>query len=146
MRYQLEQEIDLPRERVVELMLNHQNLTKWQPDLLRVEHLSGVPGQVGAKTKQVNRQGNGELEIIETITVRSPPEELCATYEAGSVWNLIECRFYDIGVNRTKWVLTSDFRSTNIMMKLMTIFTPGMFRKQTTKFMNRFKEFAEASA
>ena len=146
MRYRLEQEINLHRDRVFALMLDHQNLTKWQPDLLSVEHLSGVPGQVGAKTKQVNRQGKGELEIIETITVRKPPEELCATYEAGSVWNLIECRFYDIGNDRTRWVLTSDFRSTNIMLKLMTIFTPGMFKKQTAKFMNRFKEFAEANS
>ena len=80
MRYELEQEINLPRERVVELMLDQRNLVKWQPDLLSVEHLSGVPGQVGAKTKQVNRQGNGVLEIIETITVVSPPEELCGTY------------------------------------------------------------------
>lgn len=145
MRYQLEREIDLPRERVVELMIDHRNLTKWQPDLISVEQLTGEPGQVGAQSKQVNRQGNRELAIIETITVKNLPEELCATYEAEGVWNLIECRFYDLGANRTRWVLTSDFRSTSIMMKLMTVFAPGMFKKQTTKFMSRFQEFAEAS-
>ena len=145
MRYQLEQEINLPRERVIELMLDQSNLMKWQPDLLRLEHLSGEPGQVGAKTKQVNRQGKRELEIIETITVMNPPEELCATYEAGGVWNLIENQLYELSESKTRWVLTSDFRSSNFLLKLMTIFAPGMFRRQTTLFMDRFKAFAEAA-
>jgi hypothetical protein len=145
MRYQLEDEIDLPRARVVELLLDPQNLTKWQPDLLSVEQLAGEPGQVGAKSKQVNRQGKGELEIIETITVINHPGEFCATYEAGDVWNLIENRFYEVGATKTRWVLVSDFRTTNIMMKLMTLFAPSMFKKQTATFMNRFKEFAEAT-
>ncbi|MGI9324132.1 MAG: SRPBCC family protein [Pseudomonadales bacterium] len=146
MRYQLEQEIDAPRELVFALMQDHQNLTKWQPDLLSVEHLSGVSGQVGAKTLQVNRQGKGQLEIIETITESRPPETLCAMYEGGSVRTLVECQFSDLGENRTKWVLISDFQSTNILMKLMAVFAPGMFKKQTTKFMNQFKDFVEATS
>ncbi len=145
MRYQLDLEIDLPRERVIELLTDQQNLTKWQPDLLSVEHLSGEPGKVGAKTKQANKQGKRELEIIETITVTNHPGEYCATYEAGDVWNLIENRFYEVSENKTRWVLVSDFRSTNIVMKVMTFIAPGMFRKQTKTFMNQFKEFAEAS-
>jgi hypothetical protein len=126
-------------------MLDQENLTKWQPDLVKVEHLSGVPGEVGAKTNQVNRQGRGQLEIVETITTMRPPDEFSATYEAGSVWTLVECRFYEIGKNRTRWVLTSEFRSTNVLVKLMTLCMPGMFRKQTTKYMQLFKDFAEAS-
>ena len=88
MRYEMELEVDVPRERLVELFLDQDNLMKWQPDLLSVEVLSGEPGEVGTKTMQVNRQGKRTLDIIETITVMNPPEEFCATYEAGPVWNL----------------------------------------------------------
>ena len=139
MRFQLEQEINVPRAKVVDLMIDQQNLTRWQPDLLSVEHLSGEPGRVGAKSKQVNQQGKRTLEIIETITVMNPPEELCATYEAGGVWNLIECRFYESGVDRTTWVLTSDFRSTNVMMKLLAFFAPGSLRNKPQQLCSGLK-------
>ena len=39
MRYELELDIDLPRERVVELFLDAENLPKWQPDLVSFEPL-----------------------------------------------------------------------------------------------------------
>ena len=145
MRYELELEVGIPRERIVALMLDQANLMKWQPDLLRVEPLSGEPGAVGSKTLQVNRMGKRELEIVETVTVNDPPTALCATYESDDVWNSIDNRFHEAGEGTTRWVLVSEFRSTSIMMKLMTWLAPGMFKKQTRTFMQRFKEFAEGS-
>ncbi|MDU6832956.1 MAG: hypothetical protein E6417_23360, partial [Bradyrhizobium sp.] len=81
MHYQLELEINAPRERVVELFLDPDNLQHWQPDLVSFEQISsGAPREVGAKSKQVHRMGKREFEMIETITVHRPPEEFAATY------------------------------------------------------------------
>ena len=146
MRYEIDMVIDAPRERVLAVMLDQSNLKKWQPDLIRMELLSGEPGEVGTKTLQVNRQGKRELEIVETITVMNPPEEVCATYEAEPVWNLIENRFEALPNGNTHWTLVSEFRTTSIFMKLMTIFASRMFKKQTRLFMARFKAFVEAAA
>lgn len=146
MRYQLELEIGAPRGRVVDLFLDPNNLQQWQPDLIRLEQISsGEPREVGAKSKQIQRMGKREMEIIETITVNSPPEEFAAVYEAEGVSNSISNRFTETAEGTTRWVLDSHFKFSSLMMKLMALLLPGMFRRQTLTFMQRFKEFAEKS-
>lgn len=146
MDYQLELEINAPRERVVELFLDPDSLKQWQPDLLSLEQISsGAPREVGAKWKQVHRMGKREFEMIETITVHRPPEDFAATYEAQGVANLVTNRFTETTVGTTRWVLNSHFTFPSLMMKLMALVWPAMFKKQTMTFMQRFKEFAEKS-
>jgi uncharacterized protein YndB with AHSA1/START domain len=146
MRYQLELEIDAPRGRVVELFLDPDNLQQWQPGLVSFEQIgSGAPREVGAKSKQVYRMGKREFATIETITVYNPPEEFAATYEAEGVWNLISNRLTETPEGATRWVLDAHYRFSSLMMKLMALLLPGMFKKQTLTFMQRFKEFAEKS-
>ena len=147
MHYQHELEINAPRTRVVELFLDPGNLQLWQPDLISFEQMgAGVPREVGTKSKQVQRMGKGAFETIETITVYRPPEEFAAIYEAQGVRNLINNRFSETAGGHTRWVLASRFEFPSLMMRLMAWFFPGMFRKQTLAFMQRFKEFAEKSA
>jgi hypothetical protein len=146
MRYQLELEIDAPRRRVVELFLDPGNLQQWQPDLVSFKQIGpGAPRAVGTKSKQIHRMGKRELEMIETITVYNPPEEFAATYEAEGVSNLIINRLTETTGGTTRWVLDSHFKFSSLMMRLMALLLPGMFKKQTLTFMQRFKEFAEKS-
>ena len=145
MRYQLEHEIDLPRERVIELFLNPENISKWQTSLVTMEQISGEGREVGAQTRQLHRMGGRELWITETITVNNYPDEFCAVYEGGGTHNLIENRLYKAGENKTRWVLVSDFSGSKFGIRLMTFFMPGMFKKQTQTFMDIFKDFAEKS-
>jgi hypothetical protein len=49
--YTVEIEIDLPRDQVIALFDNTENLFKWQTGLKDFEHISGEPGQPGAKSK-----------------------------------------------------------------------------------------------
>lgn len=147
MRYQHELEIDAPRGQVVESFLDPDNLRLWQPDLVSFEQVSaGEPREVGAKSKQIHRMGKREIELIETITIYSPPEEFTAIYEAEGVWNLISNRFTETAEGKTRWVLDAQCKFSSLMMKLMALLMPGMFRTQTRTFMQRFKEFAEKSA
>jgi uncharacterized protein YndB with AHSA1/START domain len=146
MRYQLELEIAAPRGRVVALFLDPDNLQQWQPDLVSFEQIgSGAPREVGAKSKQVHRMGKREIEIMETITIHSPPEVFAAIYEAEGVSNLISNRFTETAEGATRWVLDAHCKFSSLMLKLMAWLMPGMFRKQTRTFMQRFKEFAEKS-
>ena len=146
MRFQVEIEIDRPRERVVELFLDPDNLIKWQPGFVSLEQIEGVGREVGAKTRQIHTQGGRETELIETITVNNHPDEFAATYEGDGIWNLIENRFSEIEGERTRWELVSEFQCSGLMIKLMTIFTPGLFKRHTMSFMKEFKSFSEASA
>ena len=146
MHYQLELEIAAPRGRVVALFLDPDNLQHWQPDLVSFKQIdSGVPRVVGAKSKQIHRMGKREIEIMETITVHSPPEVFAATYEAEGVSNLISNRFTETADGTTRWVLDAQCKFSSLTVKLLAWLMPGMFRKQTRTFMQRFKEFAENS-
>jgi len=106
------------------------------------EHLSGTPGQPGAKSKLKFKMGKREIEMIETITVRNLPEEFSGTYEAKGVFNIVKNKFIPVGENKTKHIAESEFQFRG-MMKIMGILMPGAFKKQSMKYLNDFKIFAE---
>lgn len=142
MKYTVETEINLPIARVIELFDEPENLKKWQPGLIKFEHISGTPGQPGAKSRLVFKMGKGEMEMIETVTVRNLPDEFSGTYEVKNVFNIVKNRFLPISENRTKYISESEFQFKGFM-KLIAFFMPGAFKKQSQKYLNLFKEFAE---
>ena len=144
MEYQSEIIVNLPIDRVIELFDNSENMSKWQPELIDFQHLDGTPGQVGAKSKLEYKMGKREIEMIETITKNNLPHEFNATYEAKGVFNEIANEFISIDDTTTKWISYNKFEFSGFM-KLMGIIMPGAFKKQSLKYMQQFKEFAENS-
>ena len=142
MKYTTEIVIDLPRERVIELFDDPDNLPKWQPGLQSFEHLSGEPGRPGARSRLVFDQGGRRIEMIETITRRDLPDEFSGTYETQGVENWMTNRFIEEGPERTRWVAETEFQFSGLM-RIMAFFMRGAFPKQTQEFMQNFKEFAE---
>ena len=53
MKYSSELDIELPRQRVIELFDDPENLPKWQPGLRSFELVDGEEGQPGAKSRLV---------------------------------------------------------------------------------------------
>lgn len=144
MKYAAVTTIHLPRERVVGLFDDPSNLKRWQPTLKSFEPLSGVPGEVGAQSRLKYKDGAREMEMIETVTVRALPDHFAGTYQMPGVWNQIDNRFEALDADETRWTVEVEFRFDSLWMKLMGRFAPGMFRKQTEKFMAQFKTFAES--
>ena len=142
MKYTVETEINLPVARVVELFDNPDNLKHWQPGLISFEHLSGTPGQAGAKSKLKYKMGKREIEMIETITVRNLPDEFSGTYEAKGVFNIVKNYFKPISENKTKYINENEFQFKGYM-KILGFLMPGAFRKESEKYLVQFKEFAE---
>jgi uncharacterized membrane protein len=144
MIYENELIIDIPRDRVVELMDNFENLKKWQPGLRSYEHLSGEPGQTGAVTKLIYDEKGREVEMTETIVTRNFPDEFTAIYKGKDVVNRFENYFYEEGPNKTRWRTVSDFKFHGFM-SIFALFMRRAFPKQTLKDMERFKTFAEGA-
>lgn len=144
MKYTCELVVNVPRERMIELFDNPDNLSKWQPGLVSFEHQSGEPGRPGAKSKLLFDMNGRKVEMIETITARNLPDEFSGTYEAKGVHNLNENYFHEDGPDRTRWVLDTEFQFSGFM-KIMAFFMGGAFRKQTMEHMENFKKFAEAA-
>ena len=135
--------IDLPREQVIALFDDPANLPKWQKGLQSLEPVSGEPGQVGAKSKLVYQMGKRRMEMIETITRRDLPDAFDGTYDVEGVHNIVENRFSELGQDRTLWESRNIFEMNNVAMKIMAFLMPGMFRKQSQKYAEDFKAFAE---
>ncbi|MFZ5843881.1 MAG: SRPBCC family protein [Pseudomonadota bacterium] len=142
MKCRLEIDIDLPRERVIALFDDPANLKRWQPELLSFEHLSGEPGQVGAKSRLRYQMGKREVELIETIIERRLPDVFSGSYETKGMWNGIENRFVELDNGHTRWIADNEFRGSGLL-KLLIWLMPGAFKKQSFKYMQQFKTFAE---
>ena len=89
LNYTVEIEINSPREKVIELFDNSDNLMKWQTGLKRFDHISGIPGEEGAKSRLTYIENGRELEMTETIIKKELPEKFSALYEAKGVKNKI---------------------------------------------------------
>ncbi|MEM7103139.1 MAG: SRPBCC family protein [Bacteroidota bacterium] len=142
MKYTSIIDLNLPIEKVIELFDNPDNMYQWQPELTNFEHLSGDPGQPGAKSKLTYQNGKRTVEMTETVLVRELPEEFSGTYEMKGVINHINNSFETLADGKTRWTVISDFQFSGIM-GFLSIFMKGMFKKQTMTFMQRFKDFAE---
>jgi len=143
MKYEVDEIIDLPRSKVIELFDSEENLFKWQKGLVAVEHLSGDKGEVGAKTKIIFEMGKRRVEMIETITEKSLPDLFTCTYEADSVFNIVNTRFVEEAPDKTRIISENEFRFSSIFMKLMGLFGKKMFSKTTCSYLEAFKNFAE---
>jgi carbon monoxide dehydrogenase subunit G len=144
MKYTTEIEINLPRQRVIELFDNPDNMAKWMEGLESFEHISGEPGQVGAKSRLHFKMGKREIEMIETVTVRNLPDELTGTYEAKGVFNIVKNRFVEKG-EKTMYITEHEFQFKGLLMKFFGLLMPGAFKKQSMKYLLDFKRFAEST-
>jgi uncharacterized protein YndB with AHSA1/START domain len=142
MKYSLQLRIDRPRDEVAALFTDPDNLKHWQPGLVGREHISGTPGQTGAKTRIRHCTGRKEVTMLETITDNRLPDILEATYESNGVWNRVTNHFIPVKNNHTRWVFEIEFRGTGIIRVMMWLM-PGAFKKQSRTYMERFKSFAE---
>lgn len=142
MKYTTEIVINKPIERVIELFDNQDNLSKWMEGLQSFEHLSGTPGQPGATSRLVFKMGKRELEMIETITVRNLPDEFSGTYQAKGVFNIVRNKFIPLSENSTKYFTEHEFEFKGFM-KIIAFLMPSAFKKQSVKYLQDFKTFAE---
>lgn len=143
MKYSEEITIALPRDQFIEKLDDPSNLKHWQEGLTGYRQISGKPGQEGAKMELQYTLGKRKLVLVETIIKRHFPHEFHATYDAKGVHNLQRNYFKDIDGKHTKWISESEFEFSGFFMKLMGLLMPGAFKKQSRKYLQDFKAFAE---
>ena len=144
MRYTTEIIISLPRNRILELFDNTENLSQWQPGLLKFTHLEVKPGEEGARSELVYEGRKGDLVMIETIKTKQLPEQFHMSYKARGVYNEVENWFTEKEPGQTLWKTENYFRFGGIMM-LMVPFMKKAFIHNTMLNMDRFKLFAEGT-
>ncbi len=146
MKYSTEITLDLPREEVIKKLDNVDNMKHWQRGLVSAEHLEGIPGNVGAKMKLKYELGKRKMELIETITKRDFPSEFHVNYDTKGVHNIQHNYFEALPNGKTKWRSEAEFQFSSFMMRIMGFLMPNTFKKQSLKYLQDFKAFAEQGA
>lgn len=142
MKYINEVIINAPRATVVDLFDSEENIAKWQPGFISMECIEGKHGEVGSKFKMNYQMGKRRIEMIETILVKNLPDTFAGTYEAKNVWNMVSNHFEELPGDRTRYWTENEFKMSG-MMKLFGWLMPGMFKKQSQKYLDLFKDFVE---
>ena len=144
MKYTSEIEINKPIDKVIELFDNADNMSKWMEGLQSFEHLSGTPGQPGARSRLRFKIGKREMEMIETVKTRNLPDEFTGVYEANGSLNIVKNKFVKLSDTRTKYITEHEFQFKGFM-KFIAALMPMVFKKQSLKYLKAFKNFAERS-
>ena len=85
------------------------------------------------------------MELIETIILWNLPKKFSAAYKAKSMENTMSNYLTVIDDNKTRWVAEVEYTAFHgFLPKLTSVFMSGMFEKQTQKWLDQFKVFAEA--
>lgn len=143
MKYTSKITINLPREEVIKKLDKVDNMKHWQKGLIAYEQLHGAPGQPGAKMRLDYQMGKRKLSMIETIIENKFPSEFHVNYDAKGVHNTQLNFFNKIDDGTTEWISETEFQFQGFGMKLMGWLMPGAFKKQSMKYLNDFKNFAE---
>ncbi|NNE27423.1 MAG: SRPBCC family protein [Saprospiraceae bacterium] len=138
--------INKPLDEVVALFKDPDNLKHWQDGFQSYEPLSGAPGEPGSKSAFVYQQGKNRIELEETIEVNDLPDEFTADYVHTHMSNKMTNHFESLPGGQTLYEAYIDYYKLNgWMIKLMVKLFPGMFKKQTQKWLDQFKKFAESA-
>jgi hypothetical protein len=138
-------DVDLPIEKTIELWNNPDNFNHWQDGYESFEHISGAMGTPGAKSRIMYKMRGSSMELIETIQVTNLPEEFTALYEHKHMANTMSHHFESLGENQTRWTAKIHYIKFNAFLpRLLFKIFPNMAKKQTQKWFDQFKVFAES--
>jgi len=144
MKYTCNIEINAPLSKVVALWEDENNFKHWQHGFQHIKHISGTPNTIGAKAEILIVQGKQTIELLETVMVNNLPEEKTALYEHVHMTNTQTSRFKALSDNKTLYISEVEYTKFNSFIpKLMAKLFPGMFKKQSEKWMQAFKLFVE---
>jgi len=143
MKYTNEVIINANIEKVVELFDNANNMYKWMEGIQSHEFIKGEPGAIGSTMNMHFKVGKNSFDILETILEKNLPDVFSATYETKYSKNTNAIRFEEIDSSTTKYFAETKVETRGLMMKVMTFFMPNMFKNQSQKYLDSFKEFVE---
>lgn len=142
MKYATVVTIDAPREKVIEVMDNPDNLPKWLKGLKAYRTITGTPGEVGAVAAMNFDMDGRKIKMTETITEKDLPTLFKATYRAPGIYNEQENFFKELPNGKTEWESHSFYKFSGAM-SLVSWALRSRMKKQSLEFMENFKYLVE---
>lgn len=143
MKFTLDILIEAPLEICAKKFSITEHIIHWHRGMVMIEHLSGIPNELGAKMKLHYKIGGRNLNQIETITHKNLPHELHCSYATKALDHLQENFFKATSQNQTRWTSINECMPLNFNMRLKLWLMPRAFKKQTLLTMKDFKNYVE---
>ncbi|NNF01803.1 MAG: SRPBCC family protein, partial [Bacteroidia bacterium] len=142
MKYSLSNTINAPFDKVIAKFSEPEGAFHWMEGLQKIDRISGKPHEVGAKTDFYFLFKNKEMKISETILEQDLPKSIKFAFVSSMGYNEVEMQFEKLSDDSVKQTNNSYFELKGFM-KLMGPIMKGMFKKQSLKYMEAFKKYAE---
>jgi hypothetical protein len=127
---------------VVRKLKDPEGLKNWMEGLQKIEHISGKPGEVGAKSDLYFLYKKKAMKLTEVILEQNLPHSIKFGYESKMGTNEVEIVFEKISSGSVKQTTNTHFPLKGFM-KIMGVLFKGMFKKQSMKYMDAFKNYVE---
>lgn len=117
---------------------------EWQPDLLDVSHISGTPGQAGAKHLLGFDSTRGRQNVLETLVASELPGRFVALYQGDDTEYRMQTHFSVIDDNHCRF--TCEVRYTRVggaKQVVRSWLWPARFKTATVNWQRSFKKYVE---
>ncbi len=141
MKYFAEQNIQLHRDRVVEILTDHRQRRHWQPGFQSMEPLDGAPGSIGATSLLNFKVGDRPFEMIETILAKDLPDSYTVSYVSDQSASISRNSFQETADGGTLWRVDMEIKLKGLY-GLLAMLRPASFRAQTQALMQSFANYA----
>lgn len=140
MKFKLSVDISQSVDKTVAVFSNPDNLKHVQEGFISKELISGIEGEIGAKSKMVYKK----LELVETIITNNLPEMFEGLYVHKYTVNTMKVWFTALNENKTRYHAEIHYTKFNgFVINVIAKLFPSMFKKQVLKWMHKFKDFTE---
>lgn len=143
MKYSLSNTISSTPQHVAVKISDPEGVKEWTENLQEIRAVSGEYCDVGSKRDLHYLFRGKEMIIQETILENKLPEQIKFSYDSQMGRNIVELRFEQLSENEVKQTSSTTMELKGAM-KLFGFLFKSMFKKQSRKYMEGFKKFAES--
>jgi len=135
--------INKPVKEVWDFFKNPNNLILWLSGFQKFEHISGIPGTVGAKAKHHFIERGKELVLDGELTEVVEEKRIIGILDSSMMSNNVTNNFTDLGNDQTEVSISSDTQFKGFLWKQIGPLMKGEFKRRQEKDLQTLKQILE---
>lgn len=137
MEYVIKMEINLPRDLVSQLYVDHPAMLEWEKGLVEIESTHGILFQTGSQGLLWFQLPDSKMKMHVMVESSDLPEMIVLIYQVPGAYNRCVNRF-ESKQDKTLWTMDVEFRFEAEMN-----LPKERFIEKTTQGMQLFKDYCE---
>lgn len=133
--------INKSKEIVAKVFIAPESL-KTMDGFLKKELLEGTLNETGSKNKLIYTK----FEMTETVLENNLPHSFFAQYDHKHMSNTMKTNIEELSLNQTQISCNIEYTIfRGFIIKILAKISPGFFKKQTDKWLIKFKQMVESN-